>query len=140
MTRIANSSTILGDPTLKGMVEDVEALESPITSSDEQEDSIYCINDLLLQRARTNPNDPFVGYPTSGRGAGDYAYYSPKDLSRFADGAADNMVKQGLPDPVRIEFRTAQIIILIHYRVVSQVLKTRTKLSRSSIHPIWITL
>jgi hypothetical protein len=78
------------------VVETVENVESSIPVK-EQDDVIYTINDLLLDRTKKIPDEPLVGYPASTRGAGDYVYYTAKDLDRFADGALENLTKQGLP-------------------------------------------
>ncbi|TVY83631.1 Non-canonical non-ribosomal peptide synthetase FUB8 [Lachnellula suecica] len=67
------------------------------SSVDGQEDIIYTINDLLLERTRSIPDEPLVGYPASTRGSNDYVYYTAKDLDRFADGAVKSLIDQGLP-------------------------------------------
>ena len=88
-------------PKLPTLVNVTETMDLS-ASSDEEEDMIYTINDLLMERARTIPEEPLVGYPASARGAGDYVYYNAKDLNRFADGAAKTLIDQGLPTNVTV--------------------------------------
>jgi hypothetical protein len=75
------------------------------SSNNEKGPVIHTINDLLLERATTIPDQPLVGYPASSRGVDDYVYYSAKDLDRFADGAVQNLVHQGLPRHVSYKAR-----------------------------------
>lgn len=77
---------------------ELSPLESSCSSADEAEDAIFTLNDLLLQRARDLPDAPLVGYPE--RGASQYTYYSATDLLRFGEGAAKDLVAQGLPEHV----------------------------------------
>jgi hypothetical protein len=74
---------------------------------DEKQHAIHTINDLLLERATTIPDQPLVGYPASTRGADDYVYYSAKDLDRFANGAVQSLNDQGLPIHVRLKYQSA---------------------------------
>ncbi|KAH6670393.1 putative NRPS-like enzyme [Halenospora varia] len=83
-------------PVLQNIVKEIEA-GIAATVIEEEVDEIYSINDLLLERTRTIPDDPLVGYPSSIHSPGDYVYYSAKDLSRFADGTAQALCGQGLP-------------------------------------------
>jgi acyl-CoA synthetase (AMP-forming)/AMP-acid ligase II len=85
-------------PKLHTVVNVTETMDS--SASDEQEDIVYTINDLLLERARTIPEEPLVGYPASTRGTDNYVYYNAKDLNRFADEAAKSLIEQGLPTNV----------------------------------------
>ncbi|TVY93810.1 Adenylate-forming reductase [Lachnellula willkommii] len=93
---ILSSVEAKSTPKLPTLVNVTERVDSP-TSSDKHEDIVYTINDLLLERARTIPEEPLVGYPASTRGTDDYVYYNAKDLNRFADGAAKSLNDQGLP-------------------------------------------
>jgi hypothetical protein len=79
----------------------------PSSIPDEKEHAIHTINDLLLERATTIPDQPLVGYPASTRGADDYVYYSAKDLDRFANGAVQSLTDQGLPIHVRFKYQSA---------------------------------
>lgn len=63
-------------------------------------DKIYTIDDLIVNRASTAPNEPVLGYPASPRGKDDYVYYSNKDLDQFADEAAKYLLTAGLPAKV----------------------------------------
>jgi acyl-CoA synthetase (AMP-forming)/AMP-acid ligase II len=74
----------------------VSVVESVNSSSDERDGVIYSIDDLLLQRMRTIPDEPLVGHPATVRGGSEYVYYTAKDLHRFADEAAKFLTKQGL--------------------------------------------
>jgi acyl-CoA synthetase (AMP-forming)/AMP-acid ligase II len=74
----------------------VSIVESVNSCSDEQDDVIYSIDDLLLQRMRTIPDEPLVGYPAAIRGGSDYVYYTATDLHRFADESTKFLTKQGL--------------------------------------------
>jgi hypothetical protein len=82
----------------------LEPSSSPLASScssvDGAEDAIFTINDLLQQKARNIPDQPLVGYPDAVRGASHYAYYTATDLTRFAKGAAQNLISQGLSQHV----------------------------------------
>ena len=90
------TKTVSDLPKLQGIVREIEvAIAAP--SPEEEAIEIYTINDLLLERTRTIPDQPLVGYPSSTRSAGDYVYYSATQLSQFADGAAHNLTEQGLP-------------------------------------------
>jgi len=83
-------------PKLPTLVKVTEHVDSP-ASINKHEDVVYTINDLLLERARTIPEEPLVGYPASTRGTDDYVYYNAKDLNRFANAAAKSLNDQGLP-------------------------------------------
>jgi hypothetical protein len=90
------TQTVSDLPKLQGIVREIElAIAAPLPK--EEVSAIYTINDLLLERTRTIPDQPLVGYPSSTRSAGDYVYYSATELSRFADGAVQNLNEQGLP-------------------------------------------
>ena len=67
-----------------------------------RQEQLYTIDDLIVNRASTNPNGPVLGYPKSTRGCADYEYYSNKDLDRFADEAAKHLISDGLPAKVAI--------------------------------------
>lgn len=75
-------------------------MASSCSSLDDDEDAIFTIYDLLLQRARNVPDEPLVGYPGGSQDASHYSYYNAIDLIRFAEGAAKNLVAQGLPENV----------------------------------------
>jgi len=92
---IASSVEVKDVSKLPTAVDVVEIIDSS-SSADEQENIIYTITDLLLERARTIPEEPLVGYPASTRGSDNYAYYTAKDLNRFADGATKILTDQGL--------------------------------------------
>jgi len=77
---------------------ELSPMDSSASSADEAEDAIFTINDLLLQRARDSPDAPLVGYPD--QSAAQYSYYSATDLLRFGEGAAKNLVAQGLQEHV----------------------------------------
>lgn len=66
-------------------------------ASKKSHDGVYTINDLLMERTRTIPHTPLVGYPATSRGTHDYVYYTAKDLDRFADEAMRTLMEQGLP-------------------------------------------
>ena len=107
---VLSSQSLEELPKWQGTVNEVENVElssvsadSSCTSADEADDAIFNVNDLLLERARTIPDEPFVGYPSTAKSAGDYCYYTPKDISRFADGAIRNLVAQGLPEYVNFQ-------------------------------------
>ncbi|KAL2813106.1 hypothetical protein BJX63DRAFT_432153 [Aspergillus granulosus] len=72
---------------------------------------LHTINDILLHRIPYPPDAPLVGYPQSSHGVRDYAFYTAKDLDKFANGAARALQDSGLPkfsDPV--ENRVVAII------------------------------
>lgn len=75
-------------------------LASSVSSVDDTDNAIFTIYDLLLQRAKTVPDHPLVGYPDAALGAAHYSYYSATDLTRFAEGAAKDLIFQGLPEQV----------------------------------------
>lgn len=77
---------------------ELSPMDSSCSSADEAEDAIFTLNDLLVQRARDLPDAPLVGYPE--QGAAQYSYYSATDLIRFGEGAAKNLVTQGLVEHV----------------------------------------
>ena len=79
---------------------ELSPMDSSCSSADEADDAIFTINDLLLQRARCSPDAPLVGYPE--QGAAQYSYYTAIDLLRFGEGAAKNLVAQGLSEPVSL--------------------------------------
>jgi len=54
------------------------------------------MNDVLLARCESNPEDPLVGYASSLHTAEDYVYYTARDLDRFANGAIQDLLSQGL--------------------------------------------
>jgi acyl-CoA synthetase (AMP-forming)/AMP-acid ligase II len=90
-------------PAVVNIIETVESVDSSSSSisPDEQNDAIDTINDLLLDRLKKIPEEPLVGYPASTRGAGDYVYYTAKDLDRFTDCAVYDLIAQGLKINVR---------------------------------------
>lgn len=98
------TQTVTDMPVLQNIVKEIEA-GIAATVIEEEVDEIYSINDLLLERTRTIPDDPLVGYPSSIHSPGDYVYYSAKDLSRFADGTAQALCGQGLPFAVSKIFK-----------------------------------
>ncbi|KAF7588876.1 hypothetical protein BBP40_005061 [Aspergillus hancockii] len=73
-----------------------EELKLPPTPPDDQEVLLYSINDLLLDRVRSSPDQPLVGYPQSSHGVSDYAYYTASDLDRFTSGAVEVLETRGL--------------------------------------------
>lgn len=121
---LLSSNVLHTIPKWKGKAEEVEEVEE-VTEIDTylnpsvdltQQAVVYTLNDLLLERARTIPDEPFVGYPSSPWSAGDYVYYTPKDLSRFADGSARCLVEQGLPNYVSIferKYLPTEIVLTI---------------------------
>jgi hypothetical protein len=66
------------------------------TPPDDQEMLLYTINDILLDRVRSSPNQPLVGYPRSSHGLSDYVYYTATDLGRFTSGAVEALETAGL--------------------------------------------
>ena len=68
----------------------------PTPPLDDDELQLHTIDDMLVERARTIPDAPLVGYPKSPKSASSYVYYTAKDLDRFANGAAQDFVRQGL--------------------------------------------
>lgn len=71
------------------------------TPPHEAEPIIYTIDDILIDRCQSIPNESLVGYPTSSHTAEEYTYYSAKDLDRFANGAIQVLKSQGVDRPRR---------------------------------------
>lgn len=113
----------------------VNVAEAMDSSSDEQDDAIYSINDLLLERTRMIPDEPLVGYPATARGGSDYVYHTAMDLHRFADEAAKDLNKQGLP--ANVSFSALTTIHSDPTNIVRIPLRPKTRLSLSSVHPTW---
>lgn len=67
----------------------------PLTPPQDETFTVHTIDDVLIERCRTIPNVPLVGYPSSSQTAENYTYYTAKDLSNFADGAVDDLLQQG---------------------------------------------
>ncbi|KAE8146730.1 putative NRPS-like enzyme [Aspergillus avenaceus] len=82
------------------MAKDHDAIGSitnlPPTPPDEQEPLLYTINDVLLDRVRSSPDVPLIGYPASSHGLSDYTFYTSTDLDRFASGAVKSLEHSGL--------------------------------------------
>jgi hypothetical protein len=68
---------------------------STTTVSETTSLSIRTIDELLVNRAQTNPDVPLVAYPPAGSRA-DYLHYTAKDLDLFADECAKYFVQRGL--------------------------------------------
>ncbi|KAF9894710.1 hypothetical protein FE257_006600 [Aspergillus nanangensis] len=68
----------------------------PPTPPDDQEVLLHTINDVLLDRVRSVPDHPLVGYPQSSHGLSDYVFYTATDLDRFASGAVQALEESGL--------------------------------------------
>lgn len=62
--------------------------------------TIYTINDLLVQRARSMPDVRLLAYPATARGVDDYLHYTARDLDRFADEAAKKYIDMGITPKV----------------------------------------
>ncbi|KIA75924.1 NRPS-like enzyme [Aspergillus ustus] len=80
------------------------ATDLPPTPPADSDAILYTINDILLHRIPYPPDAPLVGYPQSSHGVRDYAFYTAKDLDRFANGAAKAFKDSGLSkfsDPVK---------------------------------------
>jgi hypothetical protein len=122
-------------PAVVNIIETVESVDSSSSSisPDEQNDAIDTINDLLLDRLKKIPEEPLVGYPASTRGAGDYVYYTAKDLDRFTDCAVYDLIAQGL----KINVRTHHIKIINHILTVIFRIPRRTRLLPFLVHQIW---
>jgi hypothetical protein len=69
----------------------------PPTPPDEAEVPLYTIDDILLQRISYPPDAPLVGYPQTRYGISDYAFYTAKELDKFANGAARALQFSGFP-------------------------------------------
>jgi len=101
---VLETSVVREESKVPIVVNHVETVDEiiPVAAVEEQEDeTIYTINDLLLERKKTIPESPLLGYPASTRGSGDYVYYTATDLDRFTDGAVKVLCDQGLPPNVR---------------------------------------
>ncbi|KAL4755761.1 uncharacterized protein BDW70DRAFT_167943 [Aspergillus foveolatus] len=75
----------------------MDSTKLPPTPPDEAEVPLYTIDDILLQRISYPPDAPLVGYPQSRYGISDYAFYTAKELDKFANGAAQALQFSGLP-------------------------------------------
>lgn len=61
-----------------------------------ESDTIFTINDLLLNRAKTVPEVPLVSYPATLNGLTDFVHYTAKNLDNFAEEAAKKYLQLGL--------------------------------------------
>ncbi|KAL4884773.1 hypothetical protein BJY04DRAFT_233049 [Aspergillus karnatakaensis] len=89
------------------VIDDRKALGSPTklppTPPAETESPLYTINDILLQRVSYPPDTPLVGYPRTPHGISNFAFYTAKDLDKFANGAVQTLQSSGLEkfsDPI----------------------------------------
>lgn len=89
-------------PISTGNVSGFEADNAVSLVNGADEDKLYTVDDLLVNRAFTSPDTLVLGYPASARGRSDYVYYSNKDLDRFADEAARNLLSLGMVENVSI--------------------------------------
>lgn len=66
------------------------------TQSPAESDTLFTINDLLVNRANTIPDVPLVSYPATQGGLTDYVHYTAKALDSFAEEAAKKYLQLGL--------------------------------------------
>ncbi|KAL3464342.1 hypothetical protein BJX64DRAFT_286473 [Aspergillus heterothallicus] len=105
-------ATQLGDDVSldeKDALRDISFL--PPTPPAESDAQLHTINDILLHRIPYPPDAALVGYPQSSYGVRDYAFYTAKDLDRFANGAVKILQDNGLPKFVNaVENRVVAIL------------------------------
>ncbi len=101
---------------------------------------LYTINDLLVQKALSSPDVPFLAYPASPKGRDDYVHYTARDLDRFADEAARAYVEMGLPVKVRSFYDFFINVNLAMSINVSRQTIMKMRLSQYWHRLIWITL
>ncbi|EXJ80150.1 hypothetical protein A1O1_08292 [Capronia coronata CBS 617.96] len=99
-------------PTMKDSRDLITSSLLPTPPHDDEEMMIHTIDDVLVERCSSIPDQPLVGYPASSHSAEDYVYYTAKDLDRFANGAIDDLVKQGFQQASGVGSKTKVVAIL----------------------------
>lgn len=90
MTSVASPTPLPnGDPSLlqKSRLADPQHGSTPL---------FYRLEEILIERCRSTPDVPMIGYPSTPHTAEDYTYYSARQFDRFVNGAIQDLQRQGL--------------------------------------------
>ncbi|KAI1390433.1 putative NRPS-like enzyme [Hypoxylon trugodes] len=69
------------------------------TSTQVVNNTFYRLEEILIERCRSTPDIPMIGYPANPHTAEEYIYYTARQFDRFVNGAIQDLRRQGLGRP-----------------------------------------
>ncbi|CAI6015403.1 unnamed protein product [Clonostachys chloroleuca] len=75
--------------------------------------AFYRLEEILIERCRTTPDVPMIGYPANAHTAEEYTYHTARQFDRFVNGAIKHLRGQGLDPPARDPTKDSPVVALL---------------------------